>query len=63
MVGDRPVRDVAGGQNVGLHTIWMHRGRTWHPATQPPDTTANDVARAVAILTSPAPRAPMAPML
>jgi putative hydrolase of the HAD superfamily len=55
MVGDCPVRDVAGGQNVGLRTIWMRRGRTWDPATQAPDAMANDVAGAVAVLTSSAP--------
>lgn len=32
MVGDCPVRDVAGAQRLGLRTIWMRRGRAWNSA-------------------------------
>jgi putative hydrolase of the HAD superfamily len=55
MVGDCPARDVAGGQNVGLRTIWMRRGRTWDPDARAPDAIVDEVAGAVAVLTSSAP--------
>jgi HAD superfamily hydrolase (TIGR01549 family) len=50
MVGDCAVRDVAGGQRAGLHTVWMRRGRTWDPAARPPDATVDAVVDAVAVV-------------
>lgn len=29
MVGDSPTHDIVGGQNVGAHTAWVHRDRSW----------------------------------
>jgi putative hydrolase of the HAD superfamily len=37
MVGDCPIRDIAGGRAAGLRTIWMRHGRTWDPTTPAPD--------------------------
>nr|WP_240943223.1 HAD family hydrolase [Planosporangium thailandense] len=51
MVGDCPVRDVAGGRDVGLRTIWMRRGRTWDSIIHAPDAIVDDVTAAVAALT------------
>jgi len=50
MVGDCPLRDVAGGQEVGLHTIWVRRGRVWDPSARAPDAVVDDVAQAVRVL-------------
>lgn len=53
MVGDCPTRDIAGGQRLGLRTVWMRRGRRWaddHPA---PTAVADDVPAAVAALLAP----------
>lgn len=57
MVGDCPVRDVAGGRSVGLRTIWMRRGRTWDPTAEAPDAIVDEVAGAVATLAASAPMA------
>ena len=47
MVGDSPVSDIAGGQSVGLRTVWLHHGRTWTEGSFSPDTIATDVPDAV----------------
>lgn len=51
MIGDCPERDVAGGQRVGLRTMWMRRGRTWDPTTPQPDVILDRVIEASAVLT------------
>ncbi len=34
MVGDSPLHDIHGANRLGLHTAWLHQGRTWlHPST------------------------------
>jgi HAD superfamily hydrolase (TIGR01549 family) len=55
MVGDCPVRDVAGGRQGGLRTIWVRRGRAWDPASPPPDAVVDYVADVVAVLSAPPP--------
>jgi putative hydrolase of the HAD superfamily len=50
MVGDCPVRDVAGGRQVGLRTVWLHRGRVWDSATPPPEATVDHASDTVAVL-------------
>jgi HAD superfamily hydrolase (TIGR01549 family) len=50
MVGDCPLRDIAGGQAVGLATIWLHRGRAWDESTPGPDAVVDDVAGSVAVI-------------
>lgn len=49
MVGDCPLRDVAGGRGSGLRTAWVRRGRTWDGA-EPPDVVIDHVAEMVAVL-------------
>jgi putative hydrolase of the HAD superfamily len=51
MVGDCPARDVAGGRQVGLRTIWLHRGRAWDSATPAPEAVVGHVSESVAVLT------------
>ncbi|MEJ3745410.1 HAD family hydrolase [Actinomycetes bacterium KLBMP 9797] len=43
MVGDCADRDIAGGQGVGLRTIWMRRGRQWNPLAPAPDAIVDDL--------------------
>jgi putative hydrolase of the HAD superfamily len=49
MVGDCATRDIAGGQGVGLGTIWIRRDRTWDTGT-PPDAIVDHVHEAATIL-------------
>ncbi|MEV8514862.1 HAD family hydrolase [Dactylosporangium sp. NPDC051484] len=59
MVGDCPVRDIAGGRSAGLRTIWLSRARAWDPAQPGPDAVAADIAAAIALIAAapgPAPR-------
>jgi putative hydrolase of the HAD superfamily len=47
MIGDDPVLDVAGAQDVGLCTAWITHGRSW-PTEQPsPTVTAPTPAEAL----------------
>lgn len=50
MVGDCADRDIAGGQGVGLRTIWMRRGREWNPSAPAPDAIADDLDDVVPVL-------------
>ena len=47
MVGDSASADIVGGHNVGLRTIWMHRGQSWDEELPPPTATAASIAEAV----------------
>jgi HAD superfamily hydrolase (TIGR01549 family) len=53
MVGDCPVRDIAGGRQVGLRTIWLHRGRAWDPASPVPEAIVDEVSDTPPVLGSP----------
>jgi putative hydrolase of the HAD superfamily len=55
MVGDCPVRDVAGGRQAGLRTIWIRRGRVWDSATPDPEAIVAHVIDSVAVLACPPP--------
>jgi HAD superfamily hydrolase (TIGR01549 family) len=50
MVGDCPLRDIAGGRAAGLATIWLHRGRAWDASTPGPDAIVDHVSGSVAIM-------------
>jgi putative hydrolase of the HAD superfamily len=50
MIGDCATRDIAGGQGVGLRTIWMRRGRTWDPSIPPPDAAVDELPATLAVL-------------
>jgi FMN phosphatase YigB (HAD superfamily) len=50
MVGDCLTRDVAGGQEAGLRTIWLRRGRALDPAVRAPDAIVDHLAEAVDVL-------------
>jgi len=50
MVGDCPLRDIAGGRAAGLATVWLHRGRAWDESASSPDAVVDDVAGSVAVM-------------
>jgi FMN phosphatase YigB (HAD superfamily) len=52
VIGDCPIRDVAGGHAAGLRTIWMSQGRVWAPDTKGPDAVVGNVVEAVDVLCS-----------
>jgi FMN phosphatase YigB (HAD superfamily) len=52
VVGDCLTRDVAGGQGVGLHTIWLALGRSWDAAATRPDVVVEGVTDAITALRS-----------
>jgi FMN phosphatase YigB (HAD superfamily) len=54
IVGDCPIRDIAGGRAAGLRTIWMRHGRTWDAATPPPDATVDSLHETIGVLIQPA---------
>jgi FMN phosphatase YigB (HAD superfamily) len=49
-VGDCTTRDIAGGRGAGLRTIWMRHGRSWDPASSPPDAIVDEIREAVTVL-------------
>ncbi|MGG7568950.1 HAD family hydrolase [Streptomyces sirii] len=49
MIGDNPAGDIGGGQQAGLHTIWL-RGHLWPDDLPFPHHTVDDVTDAIAIL-------------
>ncbi|WP_432926567.1 HAD family hydrolase [Microbispora sp. CA-135349] len=51
MIGDHPVRDVAGGRAIGLATIWIDQG-AWAGQEPASDHTVADVTEAIGILLS-----------
>jgi HAD superfamily hydrolase (TIGR01549 family) len=52
MVGDCPVRDIAGGRAAGLATIWVHRGRAWDGSAPSPDAVVDDVSESVGAMSA-----------
>jgi|SRR4051812_3598088 HAD superfamily hydrolase (TIGR01549 family) len=49
MVGDGEV-DVEGAHRAGLHSVWLHRGRTWTRCDFAPDEVADDLATALDVV-------------
>jgi HAD superfamily hydrolase (TIGR01549 family) len=52
VIGDCPIRDVAGGRAAGLRTLWLSQGRVWDPDTKRPDAVVDNVVEAVELLYS-----------
>lgn len=50
MVGDNPTADIAGAHQVGLSTVWLHRGRDWQLDTCRPTTIADTCSQAIQAL-------------
>jgi putative hydrolase of the HAD superfamily len=50
MTGDSVSADIAGGRGVGLHTIWIARGRTWTSPDPAPDAIVATVPEAIKII-------------
>ena len=48
MVGDSPEADIAGAHNVGLPSVWLHRGRRWSERRFGPTRTADGPIAALA---------------
>lgn len=50
MVGDNPVNDIGGGRSAGLHTVWIHNGRSWPPNDPGPDHVVPRARTAIDLL-------------
>ena len=50
MVGDAPVPDIGGGIELGLWTVWIHRGRSWELPDFRPQLEVTSVPEAVEIM-------------
>lgn len=48
MIGDSPEADIGGAAAVGLRSVWLHRGRTWHERRYAPTRTVDGVIAAIA---------------
>ncbi len=51
-VGDDPVRDVAGAQQVGMRTVWVNLNNSNWPGGPPPNATVSELARLPAAIAS-----------
>jgi len=47
MVGDDPVKDIAGATGLGLDTAWLSHGRSWPTELLPPTIAASSFSDAV----------------
>ncbi|MGA6175122.1 HAD family hydrolase [Streptomyces sp. NPDC012600] len=50
MVGDNPVKDIAGGRSAGLRTIWIGDGPSWPPDDPEPDHVVPHARAAIDLL-------------
>ncbi|MFD3807726.1 HAD family hydrolase [Streptomyces sp. NPDC058619] len=50
MVGDDPVKDIAGGRAAGLRTVWIGSPSQWPAAHTPPDRAAPTARAALELL-------------
>ncbi|MGW7439523.1 HAD family hydrolase [Streptomyces sp. NPDC054849] len=50
MVGDDPLKDIAGGRSVGLSTLWIGSPARWPTAVPAPDRTAPTALQAIRLL-------------
>lgn len=48
MVGDSPEADIGGASALGLHSVWLHRGRRWTQPQYAPTYTADGPIAALA---------------
>jgi putative hydrolase of the HAD superfamily len=48
VVGDSPEADIGGAAAVGLHSVWIHRGRVWYERRYAPTRTADGPIAALA---------------
>ena len=48
MIGDSAELDIVGARNVGLPSVWLHRGRQWPNTEFQPDHSAGSFPDAVA---------------
>ena len=48
MIGDSPEADIAGAANLGLPSVWLHRGRRWTEQRFAPTVTAGSIVAALA---------------
>lgn len=56
MIGDSPEHDIAGAQQTGLGSVWLHRGREWEQPKYAPTFIADNLPGAIeAVLTEPHP--------
>jgi putative hydrolase of the HAD superfamily len=49
-VGDNPIADIEGAQNVGMITVWVTCGRSWPENLTPPDHRVTSVPDVWALL-------------
>jgi putative hydrolase of the HAD superfamily len=48
VIGDSPQSDVAGAVNLGLPSVWLHRGRRWPETRFTPTVGADNLIAAIA---------------
>jgi putative hydrolase of the HAD superfamily len=50
MVGDSGHADIAGADNAGIRSVWLHRNRQWDGVGFAPTAEAADLAEAVELI-------------
>ncbi|MFF5232130.1 HAD family hydrolase [Dactylosporangium sp. NPDC000521] len=48
IIGDSPEADIGGAADVGMRSVWLHRGRRWVEPRYAPTRTADGVIAAIA---------------
>jgi len=47
MIGDSAAADIRGAHEIGMRSVWLHRGRAWTEAAFRPDAVVASIDRAV----------------
>lgn len=59
VIGDSPEEDIGGAAELGLPSVWVHRGRDWVEHRYAPTRVASDLVSAISeLLAATAPAAP-----
>jgi putative hydrolase of the HAD superfamily len=48
VIGDSPEADIGGAATLGVHSVWLHRGRRWDEPRYAPTRTASGAIAALA---------------
>jgi putative hydrolase of the HAD superfamily len=50
MIGDSPEADIRGAAEIGIRSVWLHRGRPWQESRFAPTRTADSAIAALSIV-------------